>query len=346
MSEDNKNLFSLLWGYSALVAPQKLVFPTHLPFSIVQHFLIHHILLNPHLEIYSPSERYQYTFWKWVTQCLETMPQHDDDEIDDRIYERYISLLGQSRSGPPPQSYTTYYWKSLDVPHDKYQSITLLESRKTIESGTTGLRTWRASFVLADYLIAHPGVIAQKNILELGCGTGFVGIIAAGLTCSDPRPIYMTDVNEDVLARCQNNTQLPCNPSSLHPNVRYCTLNWSDAIGPAVSPLRSMLSDVAPEMILGADLVFDHALFPSLVGVLALALENGANALIALTIRNEDTLKEFLRQAQEGLQFEELLYTPSRTAFVGPSDGDVDGGQEVKIFRFSKKGFRLNQYIL
>ena len=38
-----------------------------------------------------------------------------------------------------------------------YASATLLESRTTIEAGTTGLRTWSASLVLGQYLLAHPG---------------------------------------------------------------------------------------------------------------------------------------------------------------------------------------------
>ncbi len=37
--------------------------------------------------------------------------------------------------------------------------ITLLESGTTIENGTTGLRTWSASFALAEYLRKHSGMI-------------------------------------------------------------------------------------------------------------------------------------------------------------------------------------------
>lgn len=33
-----------------------------------------------------------------------------------------------------------------------------MESRTTIERGTTGLRTWLASFVLAHYLTLNPGI--------------------------------------------------------------------------------------------------------------------------------------------------------------------------------------------
>lgn len=58
-------------------------------------------------------------------------------------------------SQAPAPSYFTYFWKP--IASSEYQSATLVESRTTIESGTTGLKTWRASLVLAQYLIKHPG---------------------------------------------------------------------------------------------------------------------------------------------------------------------------------------------
>lgn len=57
----------------------------------------------------------------------------------------------------------TYYWNPRSplgsIDRNSPERITLLESRTTIESGTTGLRTWHASFVLASYLIANAGMI-------------------------------------------------------------------------------------------------------------------------------------------------------------------------------------------
>ena len=41
----------------------------------------------------------------------------------------------------------------------EYSTATLLESR----SGTTGLRTWLASFPLAQYLIQNPGALLLVN---------------------------------------------------------------------------------------------------------------------------------------------------------------------------------------
>ena len=76
---------------------------------------------------------------------------------------------------PPPPSFVTHYWKPVPfqlgspvstntIPSTEYHSVTLFESRTTIESGTTGLRTWRASFVLAQFLIQNSSMTRATNL--------------------------------------------------------------------------------------------------------------------------------------------------------------------------------------
>lgn len=60
----------------------------------------------------------------------------------------------------PSESYVTYYWplaplSERPVDLTQYLTVTLFESRRLIESGTTGLRTWQASFVLAQHLTRY-----------------------------------------------------------------------------------------------------------------------------------------------------------------------------------------------
>jgi hypothetical protein len=57
--------------------------------------------------------------------------------------------------------------------------------------------------------------LVNKSILELGSGTGFLGLTVADIQVSyggvTGHPVlYLTDVNEDVLRQCSENTQLPC----------------------------------------------------------------------------------------------------------------------------------------
>ena len=134
-------------------------------------------------------------------------------------------------------------------------------------------------------------LIANKRILELGSGIGFLGIICASVqllnqtTENAPAPhLWLTDVNDDVLARCKANVQLPCSmsffPSTLetrkltgivgmvdlssdHPNVHYRNLDWVefDQSTSRTAALADM--DVLDEdVILGADIVGALSLSP------------------------------------------------------------------------------------
>jgi len=58
-----------------------------------------------------------------------------------------------------------------------------------------GLQLWGGALLLADYLLAFPEFVREKGVLELGCGTGFVGIVAAKL-CGAER-VFLTDKGGD-----------------------------------------------------------------------------------------------------------------------------------------------------
>lgn len=57
-------------------------------------------------------------------------------------------------------------------------------------------------------------LVEDKRVLELGSGSGLIGIVVASLQSLIVAPsggaLWLTDVNEDVLARCRSNIQLPC----------------------------------------------------------------------------------------------------------------------------------------
>ncbi|EPQ60316.1 hypothetical protein GLOTRDRAFT_31765, partial [Gloeophyllum trabeum ATCC 11539] len=179
-----------------------------------------------------------------------------------------------------------------------------------VERGTTGLRTWPASLALAEYVLAHKDTVSGKHVLELGSGAGFLGIILASIQVlhnNRSSSLHLSDVNEEVLSRCRENVALPCNISSRHGNVHYHALDWSNSRDPVLRPsLKELLADTGAELILGADLVFDPDLTPSLVETIDLALQGragsvvpAATAIIALTVRSERTYEAFERLAGE-----------------------------------------------
>ncbi|PPQ79867.1 hypothetical protein CVT25_002923 [Psilocybe cyanescens] len=380
-------LFSLLRAFFALTSPNALQFPESCSLLTINNFLVQNILLSEHFLAYPPSDQYQQRFWKWVIETLEDRARKCPDadfEIDAQIYTHYVSLMPPSgpatgSSNPstrsqicgrglpgratPAQSYITHFWdprnlsldpairnNTVDVTH--YQTTTLLESRTMIENGTTGLRTWMASFVLSQYIILHPDIVVSKRVLELGSGIGFLGIIVATLQnihqkmeMSSPHPsLCLTDINNEVLARCSDNINLSCNASSNHHNIDYMILDWSESIDPEqCSPLETLIHEkIHPDVILGADVVFDPSLIPSLVGTIMVALQPTESqkkpivALIALTVRNETTINKFIARVEESLlTIHEVDIGFKQTSFSETVETH-NSCENVKLFRIRR----------
>lgn len=248
-----------------------------------QQKLIDQIVKNPHLIAYPPAPEYQKKFWKSVVAALEAK----DLGIEDEIYEHLITTLDTPvRQGPPATSYLTYLLRrpeSSPIPPkawrrppgfdnfcQDYRPLTILESRTTIERGTTGLRTWRASLDLAEWLLQNNHVVTGARILELGSGTGLLGLLVATLqrlawsnagcggdTNLGERPcIYLTDVNEEVLVRCSSNLNLPCNMLQESSDVHVRALDWTDAVDlDRQQYVRGLLDEINPDVVLAADVV-------------------------------------------------------------------------------------------
>ncbi|KAK0233548.1 hypothetical protein IW262DRAFT_89074 [Armillaria fumosa] len=260
------------------------------------------------------------------------------------------------------------------VPIEHFRT-TLLESGTMIESGTTGFRTWLASLHLANYIISHPDWVRDARVLELGSGIGFLGMIVgsvqmlAGSPADLPRggtlrPIlHLTDVDSEVIARCISNIKLPCSKCVLLPlvapltktsldmtasshhrhNIRVSILDWSDALRPDISAIKARIQqEINADVIIGADIVFDPGLIPALMATLSLALDRGSEirrkvALIALTIRNEDTYATFCATAQQyNLVIFDLDYPTTRSFFLDIVDRRADlEKQDVKIMKIT-----------
>ncbi|KAJ7492140.1 hypothetical protein FB451DRAFT_518234 [Mycena latifolia] len=360
------DLFQILRGYAALIPPHHLQFPFHLEAHAIHDFLVAHILTSAHFKAYPPSKQYQKSFWKWIIPLIEKQMAADPDselEVDSRVYDHYLELLNSSRApggapgltgqSPPSQSYITHFWRpdhellppGAPVDLGAYQTTTLLESRTIVEGGTTGLRTWLASLVLAQHLVRHPALVHCQRILELGAGSGFLGSVVAALQLLGPAPpgtLWMSDINDAVLSRCRDNVLLPCNSSSAHPDARCCFLDWSAALdADGIAPLTSLLNDeIDPDLILGADIVFDPDLIPALVAVLRLSLQARATtrprcALVALTVRNPTTMQKFVDAVHSSSLALEIVPAESQERmFMEPVEGG-DANNGVNIFRIT-----------
>lgn len=217
-----------------------------------------------------------------------------------------------------------------------------------IESGTTGLRTWTAAFFMAQYLLKNPDLIVNRKVLDFGSGIGFLGTVIGAvqvLSCPPDTPhpkVWLTDVDDTVLALCRDNVNLPCNISSAHTGIETCKLDWYDSLDESQVPkLRTMLrGNMNPDLIVGCDIVFDPSLIVPLLSTLKLAIEDSdRTALLALTVRNKTTFSKFLDSARDlCLDVVDISELASMTESILPRDviEDLDA---VRLLRLTGPGY-------
>ncbi|KAF9785712.1 hypothetical protein BJ322DRAFT_1055945 [Thelephora terrestris] len=261
-SSDQIEAEDLVRAYALLAPLAHLQFPPALPgaFTRVHDALLNEILLDPHLRAYPPATEYQLKFWKWAVQGLEALLGDEDSEIDVRIYDRLMELIQSAPNSQSPTkdltlpspSYVTHYLRLYPDTPNVTRRVTLLESRAIIEQGTTGLKTWPAAHVLAEWLGKHPEHVRGKRVLELGCGVGYLGLVVAEIQLSateleNPESsIWLTDVNDVVLSRCRENVNLPCNASSGHQHLQFRQLDWFSALHADDIPFTSYMTHPSP----------------------------------------------------------------------------------------------------
>jgi protein-lysine N-methyltransferase EEF2KMT len=144
-----------------------------------------------------------------------------------------------------------------------------------VSGGTTGLRTWEASFLLSEWVLNQE--VEGMNILELGAGTGLVGILAA----KKGAHVMLTDGSEVVVSKLEDNLKL----NQVIADVR--SLWWGE---------KNPILDMCWDYILGADITYDEDICASLANTYAQALRQGGVEILAATVRNESTLHAFKKQ--------------------------------------------------
>jgi len=169
--------------------------------------------------------------------------------------------------------------------------ITLLESRTLLSaSGTTGLRTWEAALHLGQYLCANPSLVADKRILELGTGTGYLGILCTKYLGA--RHVIASDGSEDVINNLPDNLFL--NGLQDSDKITPMELRWGHAL--LGTEEQQWNGGRHVDIVIGADITYDSRVNFALVATLEeiVVLYPEVTVLIAATERNYETFKSFL----------------------------------------------------
>ncbi|XP_067042644.1 protein-lysine N-methyltransferase EEF2KMT-like isoform X2 [Acropora muricata] len=140
---------------------------------------------------FAPSVSYQRLFLKQFFKLCDDKGY----EICDELYEAYGTVLGKS------EQWDDKCYKTYTLPCGGL--ITLEETQQYICNGTTGLSTWTAGKYLAEWALENSSIFQERNIIELGSGTGLTGLTVCAT--SSPCQYIMTDCHEKVLETLNHN---------------------------------------------------------------------------------------------------------------------------------------------
>lgn len=232
------------------------------------------------------------------------------------------------------QKFRVIYHLSLLDRTLKDANITLLESRTLLSaSGTTGLRTWEAALHLGQYLCANPSLVRGKRILELGAGTGYLGVLCTRYLGA--RHVIASDGSEDVIRHLPDNLFL--NGLQDSDKITPMELRWGHALLGTEEQHWNGGRDV--DIVIGADITYDSRVNFALVGTLEeiVVLYPEVTVLIAATERNYETFKSFLLVWEKrGFEVSHATFpVPPRSVQAGPF---YDGLAPIRICQLRHAG--------
>ena len=158
-----------------------------------------------------------------------------------------------------------------------------------ISNGTTGLTTWGGSVWMLDFI--HTIDISNKTIIELGCGTGLLGI---GCLTTGAAKVILTDCNEQVLALCKENILLNSNMIESDKSYQVQLLDWSKCY--SIMDFEFQL--INDTIVVMADVCYDVSVIDDLCRVILLFKTRGIPIYMGYSIRNKETFHLFMTKSK------------------------------------------------
>ena len=113
-----------------------------------------------------------------------------------------------------------------------------------------------------------------KRVLEIGCGSGLIGIVCLKMGCRDA---IFQDFNQDVLD-FHTRINVAINGKDLLERSRFCQADWT-----SFSENREFLDSIGHEgvdLIFGADVLYETRNYPSLLELFSKSLRPNGQVLI------------------------------------------------------------------
>ncbi|KAK9678821.1 hypothetical protein RND81_11G234900 [Saponaria officinalis] len=143
-----------------------------------------------------------------------------------------------------------------------------------------GMFVWPCSVILAEYVSQNKSRFCGTSVLELGAGTSLPGLVAAKVGAD----VTLTDNADRV--EVLDNIQKVCDLNMLCCKVKGLTWGVWD----------TLMFDLHPQILLGADVLYDSNAFDDLFSTVAFLLESTPGSIFITTYHNRSGhhLIEFL----------------------------------------------------
>ncbi|CAJ1960905.1 unnamed protein product [Sphenostylis stenocarpa] len=239
----------------------------------VQQFIWDHCL--------STSGDFHVPYLKNFLKKLITQVELDHGYVLDNLYEIYAHYMTSFKDDSLGKRDASGICKRISFlfpegcselqscPHSRVLVFSLQCSLNMLE-GDTGCSIWPSSLFLSELILSHPKLFSNKSCFEIGSGVGLVGLCLAHVQASK---VILSDGDLSTLANMKSNLELnhlnvEANTPEINkdPNMVKCLyLPWESAS-------ESQLQDIKPDVVLGADVIYDPVCLPHLVRVLAILL--------------------------------------------------------------------------
>lgn len=233
----------------------------------------------------------------YVKTVLKEYIKHiesSNEDTSNELYELYCDpeVLNSKELDPEQTDVIKYFISGFNQQYsgDDMDTITIKETPKLISgSNTTGLRTWEAALYLSNFLNGKdspPYKLKNKTVMEIGCGTGLVSLALAKnyhRKIDNIKRLIMTDGSTNVFDNLQETLRLnELNDSSI---IQCQQLIWGEN--------TTIEDDV--DFLVAADITYDTRILDPLCQTIQdlFANNNLQFAVIAATVRNMDTIKEW-----------------------------------------------------
>ncbi|KAI2800745.1 Protein fam86a [Blomia tropicalis] len=216
-----------------------------------------------------PYEIYEYysDALKPIQYDCDILRIKDSGENDMKL--QLINHLEEQLKNDCHLGFSTFF-----LPGSTTRMASILETNQIVVDGTTGFRVWPATLHLIDYLLEHNQVETNKhehnfNVLELGAGSGLLGIALIKLGQFKNFHYTFTDHKQSVLERIKLNLLINDLPFQSSTNISVCELDWFKT-----QESEAMKNENQYDLILATDVVFDPIITDALIQTLEQLFDN------------------------------------------------------------------------